>query len=86
MNAQAVDFEVARFFRDSYIRWAVGMLDPEDVQDLDELSPAGWENWKDIMQRETGHDAGHFRQLQLLLCKTADLSRDEALEVMLRSE
>lgn len=86
MPSTQLDLEVACFFRENYIVWAVGELDPVLERELDALSPRGWENWKAVMEREYGMNAGHIRNLHALLCESAGLSRDEALAAILRAE
>lgn len=86
MSATAIDLEVSRYFRESYICWAIGQLDPLVEKELDELTSSGWENWKAVMEREYGLRAEHFRNLQTLLCTAAGLSSQEALDVLLRAE
>lgn len=86
MPTTTSDRAIAEFFRENYIRWAVGQLDPRVEQELDELSPPGWENWKNVMERENGFVSAHFQHLQTLLCESTELSGEEALAVLLRTE
>lgn len=86
MPATVSDLEVARYFRESYFCWAVGQLDPAVEQELDELSLSGWENWKEVMEREFGYTAAEIQNRHAHLCATLGLSPDEALDALLRSE
>ncbi len=85
MHATTTDREVSQFFRECYIRWAAGQLDPQDDDELNQLTPPGWENWKQVVERMNGYEAHQFRRLYTLLCETAGLSTEEALAVMLRA-
>lgn len=84
MHTATSSHEISQFFRECYIRWATGHLEPAMDEELNELSPPGWENWKQTIERIHGYRPGHFRQLQAHLRKHARLSSDQALAVMLR--
>lgn len=86
MSANNRELEVSQFLRAHYIRWAVGQLDPLMAQELNALSPAGWENWKTTLERVHGYDAARMRVLHTRLCDSLGFSSEEALSLMLRAE
>ncbi|MDX1968385.1 MAG: hypothetical protein SFV23_14510 [Planctomycetaceae bacterium] len=86
MHGTDCELDAAQFFRAHYIQWAVGRLDPETAQELDELSPAGWENWKSMLEREHGYSAASFREQHNVLCDSFQFSAEAALSLMLKAE
>lgn len=72
--------DAARFFESYYLMWAVGMVDPEMVEELDSLSPPGVENWRQLMQRRCRYSRRELQARFRRLCET--MSDEEALEVM----
>lgn len=77
----ATENEAARVLQTSYILWAVGLLDPEVVEDLESLTPPGQESWREIMDRQCPWSRQELQRQFVTLCET--LSDDDALDVLL---
>ena len=73
--------DAAQFFQSYYILWLVGMLDPDMTAELDELSPPGVENWRQVMHRECQIDERKLQARFLCLCES--MSDDDAVETIL---
>lgn len=80
-NMNRNDRDATHFFAACYIAWVVGLLDPDHVAELDELSADSSENWRQIMARKTGFNSRELQAMFHSRCLT--MSDDDALNSLL---
>jgi hypothetical protein len=76
---------IVRYFCQNFIHWATGVLDDETARQLDGLTPAGMENWRQLVSRICGWDAATIRRLHTTLQSTCGMSPVEATEFLVGS-
>jgi hypothetical protein len=76
------DQDAALFFQTHFVMWAVGLIEPDFVAELDALTPPTQENWRQIMERQCPWTRAEIQAAFTKLC--VEMTDDEALDVIMR--